>query len=166
MARVYLPCTRQLLAKAVTDGGFGGDPLVAYAVTPDLREWYVEGDLEELEYAAMTHAARASLHLLAAVAHGDVDDPRRFVVAVDVPEGDARPAPQIDRAAVQLTAPVPLAKVAAVHVDSAEAADDVRRAVRALPAAEAGDPDAQFTVEAVEDHELLWFAPQEIGDLV
>jgi hypothetical protein len=61
---------------------------------------------------------------------------------------------------------VPLAKVAAVHVDASEAVDDVRRALDVLSAADAGDADAQFTVEAVEDHELLWYAPQEIPDLV
>ena len=36
----------------------------AFAVTPALRERYASGDLEELEYVAMTHAARASLRLL------------------------------------------------------------------------------------------------------
>jgi hypothetical protein len=38
--------------------------------------------------------------------------------------------------------------------------------VAALPAADAGDEDAQFVVDAVEDHELGWFAAQEIGPLV
>ncbi len=36
----------------------------------------------------------------------------------------------------------------------------------ALPAADAGDEDAQFLVDGVEDHELGWFAAQEIGPLV
>ena len=35
--------------------------MTAYAVTPALREWYAEGDAEELEYAALQEAARASL---------------------------------------------------------------------------------------------------------
>ncbi len=47
-----------------------------YAVTPALREWYSSGDIEELEYVAMMHAARESLRLLAA----DPASPRRRVV--------------------------------------------------------------------------------------
>ena len=34
------------------------------------------------------------------------------------------------------------------------------------PAADAGDEDAQFLVDGVEDHELGWYAAQEIGPLV
>jgi hypothetical protein len=52
------------------------------------------------------------------------------------------------------------------HVDDADAADDVRRAVAALTGADAGDEDAQFLVDGVEDHELGWYAAQEIGPLV
>jgi len=43
-------------------------------VTPTLREWYAEGDAEELEYAALMAAARASLRLLA---HASDAPPRR-----------------------------------------------------------------------------------------
>jgi len=32
--------------------------------------------------------------------------------------------------------------------------------------ATAGDPDAQFTVDSAEDHELEWFDPTELGQLV
>jgi hypothetical protein len=159
--RVYLATTMSGLAKLLTDESVAM-PL-AHAVTPALREWYVEGDAEELEYAALTAAARASLHELAA----DSGAPsRRVVLAADVPDAAARPAPDVERAAVRLAGPVPLADVVSAHVDDAEAADDVRRAVAALGAADAGDEDAQFVVDGVEDHELGWFAAQEIGPLV
>ncbi|MGM0356869.1 DUF6912 family protein, partial [Streptomyces sp. ECR3] len=36
----------------------------------------------------------------------------------------------------------------------------------ALAAADRGDEDAQFLVDGAEDHELLWFATQEIPHLV
>ncbi|MEU3724282.1 hypothetical protein AB0E73_16295, partial [Streptomyces sp. NPDC031705] len=36
----------------------------------------------------------------------------------------------------------------------------------ALEAADAGDDDAQFTVDGAEDHELLWFGVQEIPGLL
>ncbi|WP_425554700.1 DUF6912 family protein, partial [Kitasatospora putterlickiae] len=35
-----------------------------------------------------------------------------------------------------------------------------------VAAADAGDQDAQFTVDGAEDHDLLWFATQEIAALL
>jgi hypothetical protein len=159
--RVYLATTMTGLAKLLADGSV--EAPVAHAVTPALREWYVEGDAEELEYAALTNAARASLHQLAA---DPAAPPRRVVLAAEVADPAARPAPDVERAAVRLAGPVALRDVVSAHVDDADATDDVRRAVAALPAADAGDEDAQFVVDAVEDHELGWFAAQEIGPLV
>jgi hypothetical protein len=167
--RVYLPTTLPRLAAALDAGQF--DIGTGYAVTPALREWYVEGDLEELEYVATAAAARASLRLvsddlaLAELAGGAVPA-RRVVVAADVPDAMARPGHDLPRAALRLSVPVPVAQVVSAHVDDARAADDVRRAVDALDAAEGGDEDAQFLVDAVEDHELGWYAAQELGVLV
>lgn len=158
--RVYLAMTLPALAAAL-DAGAVESPL-AYAVTPALREWYVGGDEEELEYAATLAAARASLRRLA----GDGVPPRRVVLAADVPDGAARPAPDVERAAVRLSEAVPTSAVVSAHVDDETAGADVRRAVAALAAADAGDEDAQFTVDSVEDHELAWFAAQELPILV
>jgi hypothetical protein len=135
---------------------------VAYAVTPALREWYTEGDEEELEYAATTAAARASLRRLA----GSDGPARRVVLAVDVPDGAARPAPDVDRAAVRLAGPVDLGQVVSALVDDPAAAGEVAAAASALGAAEAGDEDAAFLVDSVEDHELGWYAAQELPALV
>ncbi|MET7456194.1 hypothetical protein ABZT03_30780 [Streptomyces sp. NPDC005574] len=166
--RVYVPLTLSGLAEAYKTGELGAGPLVAYAVTPALREWYLSEDIEELEYAALGRAALASLRLLAA-------DPgaarRRVVIAVDVADGTAVADPDraLDPVAlgeVRTATAVPLAKAAAVHVDSEDAREDVTAAAEALPAADAGDEDAQFVVDGAEDHELLWFARQEIPNLV
>jgi hypothetical protein len=135
---------------------------VAYAVTPALREWYTEGDEEELEYAATTAAARASLRRLA----GSDGPARRVVLAVDVPDGAARPAPDVDRAAVRLAGPVDLGQVVSALVDDPAAAGEVTAAASALGAAEAGDEDAAVLVDSVEDHELGWYAAQELPALV
>ena len=62
--------------------------------------------------------------------------------------------------------PVPLSQVVSALVDDASARDDVRRAVAALHAADDGDDDVRFVVDSVEDHELAWYAAQEIGVLV
>ncbi|WP_409471774.1 DUF6912 family protein [Streptomyces sp. HC307] len=166
--RVYVPLTLSGLAEAYKTGEVGAGPLVAYAVTPALREWYLSDDIEELEYAALSRAALASLRLLAA----DPGAPRRrVVVAIDVPDGQAAadPGRGPDPAAlgeVRIVGAVPLAKAASVHVDSDEAEPDVAAAAEALQAADGGDDDAQFVVDGAEDHELLWYATQEIPNLV
>lgn len=158
---MYVPATMRLLIEIVETGVVPVE--TAYAVTPALREWYVEGDDDELEYAAMTYAARASLQLLAQ--RGD-EPPCRVVLALDVADEGASAAPHADRAAVRLTARPALADVVSAHVDSTDAAYAVRAAVSALPAAQQGDEDAQFRVDAVEDHDLAWYATQEIPALV
>ncbi|WP_299528067.1 DUF6912 family protein [uncultured Streptomyces sp.] len=166
--RVYVPLTLSGLAAAHAAGEAGPGPLTAYAVTPGLREWYVSDDIEELEYAALNRAAAASLRLIA----GRPGEPRRrVVVAFDVPDGDAVADPDHgpDGASVgevRIVSAVPLAKAAAVHVDADDAEKDVSAAADALGAADLGDDDAQFTVDGAEDHELLWFGVQEIGNLI
>ncbi|MEV8522552.1 MULTISPECIES: DUF6912 family protein [unclassified Streptomyces] len=166
--RVYVPLTISGLATAHGAGELGPAPLTAYAVTPGLREWYVSDDIEELEYAALSRAAAASLRLLA----GEPGTARRrVVIAADVPDGTASADPDrgLDASSlgeVRITAPVALAKAAAVHVDAEDAVADVTAAVDALGAADHGDDDAQFTVDGAEDHELLWFGVQEIPNLI
>src|SRR5439155_3552523 len=113
--RVYVPSTQSALRGALAAGELGPAPIVAYAVTPTLREWYTSGDEEELEYAAMTDAARASLRLIEATPDAAS---RRVVVAAEVPDGQAAPASDLERGAVRLAAGVPLAKVVAGHVDA------------------------------------------------
>ena len=173
--RVYLAATVPLLARLerdrvlelpVASGASGSSAAPGYAVTASLRSWYAEGDEEELEYAALTAAARGSLRLLA-------DHPeaarRRVVVAADLP--DARvsvPAgPEgADPGVIEITGPVRLVDIASLHVDEAAAEQAVAAAVEALGPADKGDGDAAFTVEAVEDYDLLWYAVQELADLV
>ena len=161
--RVFLPATGPLLATWRV-AGHAEVPLTAHAVTPALREWYVEGDAEELEYAAMVEAAEASLRLL-----GDEPDAprRRVVLAVDVevaiavPGGDTGP-----RSQVVLPGPVPVGDIVSIHVDDTDAVDDIVAAVGAIVAADAGDDDAQFVVDSAEGHDLLWYDVTEIDTVV
>lgn len=166
--RVYLPCTLPALARAVEEGELGPAPLTGYAVTPALTEWYASGDTEELEYVALTEAARASLRMLAADRADGVDAAaRRVVVAAEVPEGTLSSGVDLEeRARVRLAESVPLSKVAAVHVDDVDAMPDIEAAIIALPASDDGDDDARFTVDGAEAHELMWYATQEIPDLL
>ncbi|GAA0982136.1 hypothetical protein GCM10009555_051510 [Acrocarpospora macrocephala] len=166
--RVYLPCTLPALARAVTTGELGPAPLTGFAVTPALVEWYVSGDTEELEYVALMEAARASLRMLAAdKADGFAAPARRVVVAAEVPDATTLVSPDLDdRGRVRVLESVPLAKLASVHIDDLSAQEDVTAAIIALPAADEGDDDAQFTVDGADAHELLWYATQEIPDLL
>jgi hypothetical protein len=163
--RIYLPATTTVLRTLVDDGALPG-PHTAFAVTPQLREFYelsdADADTEELEYAAMTGAARSSLRLI------DIDPTaarRRVVLAADVPDGAVSPLddPDTDRGAVRVTAEVRLQDVASAHIDDAEAEEDVRAAVNVVLEADLGSEDAQFVVDQAEGHELGWYARQEIG---
>lgn len=163
MRRVYLPTTLAGLAAAHAFGILSG-PRPAHAVTAAVREWYVEGDLEELEYVALTEAAEASLRLLAL-------DPdvarRRVVVAADVADGHVTDTADARfRSAVRVGTDIPVTAVASVHVDEAGAERTVAKAITALPSADEGDDDAQFVLDEAEATELLWYDISELGDLV
>jgi hypothetical protein len=161
--RVYLPATLPVLRRLLDTGSLDDPPLPGYAVTGALREWYAEGDQEELEYAALTLAARASVRLL------DVDPeapPRRAVVVADVPDTAVIPAPALDRGAVTVGTAVTLADVRSIHVDDPAAEADVQAAVESVIAADLGSEDAVFAMEQAEGHELQWYATQELGPLL
>jgi hypothetical protein len=164
--RVYIPGTWPMLRKLVADGRF--DPVggTALALTPRLREAYLAGDEEELEYAAMSEAARASLRLLA-VEFGlgeDSTPARRIVVSADLDDVTLRP--DLDDGAVRIRGAVDVAAIAAVHVDAEDAEFAVRQAAGAVDAADLGDLDAEFLVGEAEDHELAWYDPAEVAFLV
>jgi hypothetical protein len=161
--RVYLPGTLPQLVAMLSAGQLTPAPLRGYAVTPELREWYSSGDLDELEYVAMARAAKASLRLLA-------DDPeaaaRRVVLAADLPDRSVANAGGFeDPGLVTVAAPVELSQLVSGHVDDLAAASDIRAAVAALAAADAGDDDAMFVVDSAEGHELQWYATQELRHL-
>jgi hypothetical protein len=164
MMRIYLPSTIPLLDAACRAGEIGPAPLTAYAVTPALREWYAGGDDEELEYAAMAQAARASVGLIAA----DPDAARRrVVIACEV--GAVPPADgtvELGDARLEMHVVIPWTKVAAVHVDAVAAAGVVGKAADTWDAAQNGDEDAVFALDSCEGEDLLWYATQEIPDLL
>jgi hypothetical protein len=161
--RVYVPSTSTGLRQLEADGALGAPPTTAFAVTPGLREWYVDDDVEALEYAAMTEAARASLRLI------DADRSaarRRVVVAADVPDASVSVRDDVDRGVVTLNVPVALGDVASVHMDDGEAEPAVAAAAEAIAAADLGDEAAQEAVDDAEGFELSWYATQEIGPLL
>ncbi|MEU5562201.1 DUF6912 family protein [Micromonospora musae] len=161
LVRVYVPATVPMLGRLREHGLAAAE---AHAVTPALREWYAEGDEEELEYVAFTRAAQDALQLLRA----DSAAPRRrVVVSADLPAAAVgRGDGDLGSSTIALTGPVPVSAVAAIHVDGAEAVEDVAAAAEVVAEALAGDPDAQFTVDGAEDHELEWYDASELDVLL
>ena len=164
--RIYVPATWPMLRTLVKTGVL--DPIggTAFALTPALREAYTSGDDEELEYAALSQAARASLRLLS-IEFGLGEDStlaRRVVVSADLENVTLRP--DLDDGVVRIAGAVPFEAIAAVHVDTAEAEYAVREAAGAVDVADLGDLDAEFLVGEAEDHDLAWYDPSEVAFLV
>jgi hypothetical protein len=74
--------------------------------------------------------------------------------------------PDLDFSVVKIRGPVTMEQIAAVHVDTSDAEDAVRAATEVIDEADLGDPDAEFTLGSAEDHELAWYAPQELPFLL
>ena len=136
----------------------------AFAVTPALRESYARGDDDELAEVALREAALASVRLLAGAADDAQRPPRRAVLEVEV--DDATPRPDLDDAVVRLSGPVAIEDVVAAYIDNEAAENAVRAAIDAVDAADLGDEDAELTVGDAQDHDLAWYAAQELPFLL
>lgn len=166
--RVYIPSTVAQLRTASERGSVPAT--VGFGVTASLQGEYPAAEEDELEYLAMSDAARASLRLLAGEGADGGDGEQsptagmRVVIAADVEP--VVEYPQGDRAAVRVDAQIPWQQVAAVHLDGADAADAVRAAVAVVDEADLDDPDAEFVLGEAESYELAWYAPDEIRFLL
>ena len=161
--RVYLPATLPLLATWSAEGAAPAGQ--AFAVTPGLREWYSDGDSEEMELAATVLAGREAIRLLAQDAEAA---PRRVVLAVDVSEQDVIVLDAEDTGLVRLGGPASVERWGAIMVDDVDA-DTVRilgRARGLVTQADEGDPDADLAVGDADDLDLLWWGVQEIDALL
>lgn len=160
-----------MLAQLVDDRLIHARSGTAFAVTPALRESYAEGDDEELAEVALREAALASLRLLAgegtAEAGATALPPRRAVLVADTADGvEVTVRPDLDDAVVRLSGPVTLDDVVAVYVDNAAAESAVLTAVDLVDEADLGDEDAELAVGDAQDHDLAWYAPQELPFLL
>jgi uncharacterized protein DUF6912 len=164
--QVYIPATLAMLRQLVADGSLSPVNGTAFAVTPTLRESYAEGDDDELAEVALQEAALASLRLLAAGDGPQTADapPRRAVLAAEV--DDAKYRPDLDDAVVRLAGPVAIDQVIAAYVDNADAESAVTAAIAVIDAADLGDEDAELVVGDAQDHDLAWYANQELPFLL
>ena len=164
--RVYVPATLAMLQKLVADRTISAVNGTAFAVTPVLRESYSEGDDDELAEVALREAALASVRLLAGAADEPASGlpPRRAVLVAEVDGATARP--DLDDAVVRLAGPIAIDDVIAAYVDNADAETAVLAAIDAVDAADLGDEDAELTVGDAQDHDLAWYATQELAFLL
>ena len=166
--QIYVPVTLAMLKQLVADDSLRPVNGTAFAVTPRLREAYAEGDDDELGEVALRDAALASLRLLAAADASEQPGaklpPRRAVLVADV--GDVTLRPDLDDAVVRIGAPVAIDDVIAVYVDNAAAEADVIAAIAVIDEADLGDEDAELTVGDAQDHDLAWYATQELPFLL
>lgn len=160
--RVFVPATLTMLARLVDDGLLHALSGTAFAVTPALREAYSEGDDDELAEVALREAALASIRLLAS--EESTLPPRRVVLAVEVAE--AAPRPDLDDAVVRLAGPFTMSDVVAAYVDNGSAETAVLAAITVVDEADLGDEDAELTVGDAQDHDLAWYATQELPFLL
>ncbi|MGB3664230.1 DUF6912 family protein, partial [Mycolicibacter algericus] len=72
----------------------------------------------------------------------------------------------LDAAVVRLAGRVEIGDVVAAYVDNAAAEPAVRAAVAAIDDADLGDEDAELTVGDAQDHDLAWYATQELPFLL
>lgn len=165
--RVYIPATLAMLAQLVADGSLRPVSGTAFAVTPALRESYAHGDDDELAEVALGEAALASLRLLAG-ADADLSGAklptRRAVLVAEVEEVTVRP--DLDAAVVRVAGPIAMADVVAAYVDNAAAEPAVLAALAVIDDADLGDEDAELTVGDAQDHDLAWYATQELPFLL
>jgi hypothetical protein len=162
VTQVYIPVTLAMLQRLVADGELNPVNGTAFAVTPALREAYAEGNDDELAEVALRDAALASLRLM--TTEGDDLPRRRAVLVAEV--DNAKPLPLLDDAVVRLTGPVSFDRVVCVHVDNAAAEKAVGAALEVVDDADLGDEDAELAVGDAQDHELAWYAPQELPFLL
>lgn len=161
--RVYLPATFSMLAELNESGIVSARNGWGFAATGALREFYTSGDDEELEAIAFDDAALGSIRLLAIGDQGRFAH-RRVVISVDV---DAVPEPEMGESVVKVTpAQVPLAKVAAIHVDVEEAEPQTAKAIEVIDEADLGVEDAELIVGDAQDNLMAYYEPSELPFLI
>ncbi|MTD92525.1 hypothetical protein FME68_11895 [Corynebacterium aurimucosum] len=164
--RVFLPATFAMLTELEETGQLAARSGWGFTVTPALREFYTEGDEEEIEYSAFLEASMASLRLLA-IGDEDKFPHRRVVISVDVDESVVTPKPDMGEPVVALN-PATITKdnLQAIHVDIEESEAATAKAIAAIDNADLGDEDAELAVGDALDNFMAFYDPTELPILV
>ena len=160
-----------MLQQLVADGSMHALSGTAFAVTPTLRESYSEGDEDELGEVALREAALASLRLLAAEQESRAETATggacRCGGRCSSPRSTARRlGPTSTTRWCGCGSGRRSADVVAAYVDNAAAEPAVSAAIEVIDSADLGDEDAEFTVGDAQDHDLAWYASQELPFLL
>ncbi|SDM14322.1 hypothetical protein SAMN04488535_2086 [Corynebacterium mycetoides] len=160
--RVYIPATFSMLASLRDTGVLRARNGWGFAATPELTEFYTSGDQEEIEAIAFDDAALASIRLLAI---GDEEQfpHRRVVVSADV---EASGEPDMGESVVKISGPVELDRVAAIHIDIAEAEAATAKAIDNIDAADLGEEDAELAVGDAQDNYMAFYDPSELPFII
>ncbi|MDP3969709.1 MAG: hypothetical protein Q8Q02_15670 [Nocardioides sp.] len=165
--RVFVPVTAGDLRVLAAEGALPAGTWSAHTVTDALRASWPDGDDEEWSYAALLTAAQESVERMADHPE-EAGAPRRRVLAAEVAEVVASPDPDAAETGVGVSGPLPLSSVDALHVDEEDAEPVVGAAVRVLT----DDRDAEdaetvaAALEACLEHDLGWYATQELDQLL
>lgn len=164
--RVFLPATFAMLTELEETGQLAARSGWGFTVTPALREFYTEGDEEEIEYSAFLEAAMASLRLLA-IGDEEKFPHRRVVISVDVDDSVVTPKPDMGEPVVALN-PATITKdnLQAIHVDIEESEAATAKAIAAIDNADLGDEDAELAVGDALDNFMAFYDPTELPILV
>ncbi len=164
--RVFLPATFAMLTELEETGQLAARSGWGFTVTPALREFYTEGDEEEIEYSAFLEASMASLRLLA-IGDEEKFPHRRVVISVDVDESVVTPKPDMGEPVVALN-PATITKdnLQAIHVDIEESEAATAKAIAAIDNADLGDEDAELAVGDALDNFMAFYDPTELPILV
>ena len=157
--RVFLPATFSMLAELEETGQLAARSGWGFALTPALREFYTEGDEEEIEYSAFLEASMASLRLLA-IGDEEKFPHRRVVISVDVDESVGEPVVALDPATITKD------NLQAIHVDIEESEATTAKAIDAIDNADLGDEDAELAVGDALDNFMAFYDPTELPILV
>ncbi|QPK79695.1 hypothetical protein G7Y31_03035 [Corynebacterium lizhenjunii] len=164
--RVYIPATFGMLVELQETGALSARSGWGFALTPALKEFYTQGDEEEMAYSAFQEAAASSLRLLA-IGDEDTFPHRRVVVSVDLPAQQVTPRPELGEAVVALEpAQFGVEALACIHVDIEESEAATAKAIESIDAADLGDEDAELQVGDALDNFMAYYAPHELPFLV
>ena len=126
LIRIYIPLNASGLRSLHADGVVTGAPFVSHAVTDAVRASAPLAGEDGWEYSALSDAVLRSAGLLAP------GEKRRIVAAADVESelvgpaapGDFQDGDFMDESAVVIGGSVALNRIASVHVDADNAAED------------------------------------------
>ena len=164
--RVYLPATFNMLVELNETSEVFARSGWGFASTQALKEFYTEGDEEEIAYSAFLEASMASLRLLAIG-----DEPhfakRRVVISADIDDSAITPMPDMGDPVVKLEpAKVSLDDIVCFHIDVEESEDATAKAIEVIDTADLGDEDAELAVGDTLDNFMAYYDVSELPFLV